>query len=331
MQNLKLIQNKIYKIKYTIGDIEYFSFCKFTGDHYFLDVITNKLFDIKDIAYIEHNKIDHKIIKYFTKLYKKENNTSIFKSSPIYDLNLQLYVNVLRFFDLKDEDLIQNNKEKHIKDKIINKCQRYLKRYLDPLSLDNYTNLLKNLDDINHILSFKPQCTEHQHEHFFWSTLYISYEKSDYVIYNVDSHIFDTFKKVLNLNINDFLIDKQKYKRYIDKKLEDYENNLQKEYKEKVTNILNEKILKAKNTIDNEIEYAISVDDADLLFELDVLKETIAKNSIDIIELCKNVNIQTDFNLLWPELLYPIDDITIDDYYHNNKHINIIKKILSEI
>ena len=85
------------------------------------------------------------------------------------------------------------------------------------------------------------------------------------------------------------------------------------------------------NTIDNEIEYAISVDDADLLFELDVLKETIAKNSIDIIELCKNVNIQTDFNLLWPELLYPIDDITIDDYYHNNKHINIIKKILSEI
>ena len=116
MQNLKLIQNKIYKIKYTINDTEYFSFCTFTGDHYFLDVITNKLFDIKDITYIDHTKIDHKIIKYFTKLYKKENNISIFKSSTVYDLNLQLYVNVLRFFDLKDQDLIQNNKEKYLKD-----------------------------------------------------------------------------------------------------------------------------------------------------------------------------------------------------------------------
>jgi hypothetical protein len=327
MQNLKLIQNKIYKIKYTINDTEYFSFCTFTGDHYFLDVITNKLFDIKDITYIDHTKIDHKIIKYFTKLYKKENNISIFKSSTVYDLNLQLYVNVLRFFDLKDQDLIQNNKEKYLKDKIINKCRRYLKRYLDPSILNDYINTLNNLDDINHILSFKPQYCDH----FFWSKLYISATNSDYTLYDVNNSIFDTFNKILNLNINDFLIDKQKYKRYIDKKLEDYQNNLQKEYKEKVTNILNEKILKAKNTIDNEIEYAILIDDADLLFELDVLKETIAKNSIDIIELCKNVNIQTDFNLLWPELLYPIDDITIDDYFHNNKHINIIKKILSEI
>ena len=334
MYNMNLNQNKIYKIHYHLNGIEYFSFSKLAGKEVLRDIITDNIYKFENISSISYEDINPKIIKYFFKLYKKENNINIFKYYDYIDQNLHLYVDVLRFFNLKYEDLIQNNKNVNIINYIINKCKKYLKKYFDSYFIEEYITNLNTFSDINYILSYKPNeiLNKNNQDKFFWSDKFISFQKSEYILFNLPNETFKSFKCPLELDINVFISDKQKHKTHIQNSKLNYLNNLEKEYKEEIIKIITEKIKEGKNTLEKEKDFAQKTKDDDLIFEIDIITEKLLELENTIFNKIEN-SLFLDTNLFefWPDLLYPIPNIHNDPYFFNNKTLNNIDFILSKI
>jgi hypothetical protein len=298
-----LDKNKIYKIHYYINNIEYFSFSKLAGKNIFRDVITKILYRFEDISNVIYHEVDPKLIKYYLNIYKKEKNINVFLLSNYIYENIFYYIDILRFFDLKYEDLIKNNKNKDIKNKIINKCEKYLKKYFDDSIFKNYISNIKKFDDINYILSYKsPEILNDKNEYkLFWCDKYIPFEKYESILCGFSNNILNYFD-TLKIDINTFIYDKQSYKSNI----HNIKLIIKKEYKEKVLNTLKNRINISKNTIKNEKEYAKSTNDDDLIFEINTIEGIIFNLENTILDIVHDDILNVELYNFWPDLLYPI-------------------------
>jgi hypothetical protein len=323
--------DKIYRLQYTLNETEYFSFSKQVGNDVFLDIITNVLYRNDQLKLIDHSEVDPKVIKYYSKLYRKEKNLTVFKFSN-YDQNyIHLYSNILRFFDLKYEDLLENSKNIELKNKIINKAKKYLKRYYPSDSVDEYISNLNDLDDICYILSYKPNETLHYSNKFYWFYIFMSFEKHNQFLFNLPFETFKTFKNVLNLDINKFIENKEIYKSHIENCKINYFNNLELEYKNKIIKTIQDRIENSKNTIENEKKYAKEINDKELLFEVETISEILHEIETKIFSKLETVTLQANLFEIWPEILYPISDAVNDPYFHDNKTLENIDYILDKI
>jgi hypothetical protein len=243
-------KNKIYKISYYINNVEYFSFSKLAGKNIFRDVITGKLYKFQDVANVIYTEVDPNLIKYFSKLYKKQKNINVFLSTNYTDENLFLYINILRFFDLKPKDFIKNNKNINIKNKIINKCKGYLKRYFNIDELENYISNLNKLDDICSILSYKPYefMVNKYYNKLFWVDKFLSCNHFKNELFELKKEIF-IISDILNLNVNEYVLNKNKYILKIKENRNILLKKLEDEYKNQLKIALRDKIEKSKNTL----------------------------------------------------------------------------------
>lgn len=332
MYNINLIQNKIYQIHYFINNVEYFSFSKLAGKNVVKDIITNNILKFENISSVSYTDINKNLIKYYTKLYKKNNDLNIFKCSNIIDINLHLYSDVLDFFNLTYEDLIKNNKNLKLKNDIINKCKKYLKRYFNNEEIQFYIKNLNTLDDICYILSYKPiELINHKYyNNIFWVEKFLSSNKSEFLIFNLPNNEFKTFS-LLNLNVNDFIKYKKEYKNKIIEHKNIYLKNLEQEYKEELKKILIEKINTSRSTLQKEKEFAEKTKDDDLLFEINTISEMISDTENEILNKIKTVKLDTNLFDFWPDIYYPIPDIINNTHFNNNETLKTIDNILSRI
>jgi len=324
MYNLNLDQNKIYQIHYYINNIEYFSFSKLAGKNVVRDLITNNILKFENISGVLYSDINKKTIKYYRKLYKN-NNTDIFKCSNFIDVNLHLYVDVLRFFDLNYEDLFK--KDKNIKNKIINKCKKYLKKYFKEDEIQFYIDNLNMIDDVYYILSYNPiDLINHKHyKKIFWTSKILSLNKEKYYNFNLYKEDFKTFF-LLDLNVNDYFKYKKEYKNKIIEHGNIFSKKIEQEYQEEIKKILIERINTSKSTLQKEKEFAEITKDDDLLFEINTIYELILNTENELLDSVKKLKITTDLSDFWPDVYYPIPD-NIDFNYFNNKNETLKKSI----
>jgi hypothetical protein len=317
MFNLNLDKNKIYRIHYVIDETEYFSFSKIHNDDFFIDVITNNIYDADKINRINYSDINLKVFKYFSKLYTKEKNIHLFKCSN-YDENILLYVDVLRFFNLKLSDLTQNNKSIFLIKKTISKIEKYLKRYFDNKIVNNYINYIKMFDDINYILSYKPYelLSSNNVDKLFWVEKFTSNINFKSKVFEIKKNIFESCI-LTNLNLNDNIndtslieIEMKKLIKIEEQNLINFKKESEKKYKEEITSNLLDRIKKAKETLTKETDYAKTVNDEDLLFEINVIIDSIKETEEKVFTIIKNINLATDVNCFWPDILYPLPDLT---------------------
>lgn len=298
-----LDNNKIYKIHYNLNNNEYFSFSKLAGKNIFRDVITKTLYKFENVSNIIYDEIDLKTVKYFYKLYKKQKNINVFLTSNHTDHNMFLYIDVLRFFDLSYNDILKNNKNINIKNKIINKCEKYLKRYFKSSFLDDYISNIKKFDNIDYILSYKPRelINDKNEDKLFWTDKYISCKKYEIALYKFPSNIIKHFD-FLKIDINLFIFNKTFHKSI----LQNIKLKIKKEYKEKVLNTLEDRIKISKNTIQKEKEYAKSINDEDLIFEIDTIEGIISNLENTLLDIVHDDILNVDLYEFWPDILYPI-------------------------
>ena len=332
MYNINLIQDKIYQIHYHINDVEYFSFSKLAGKNVVRDIITNNILKFENISTILYSDVDKKLIKYYNKLYKKNNNINIFKYSNNVDTNLHLYADILDFFDLTYEDLIKNNKNINLKNNIINKCEIFLKRYFSNEEIQFYIDNLNMIDDICYILSYDPiDLINHKHYNkIFWTNKILSSNKVDHYKFNLFEEDFKTLN-FLNLNVNDYFKYKKEYKNKIIEHRDIFLKNLEQEYKKELKEILIEKINVSKSTLEKEKIFAESTKDDDLLFEINTISEMILNTENEILDKIKTVKLDTNLFEFWPDIYYPIPDIINNTHFNNNETLKKIDNMLSRI
>lgn len=323
--NMNLEENKIYKIYYEKDGVNYFSFVKKQINGLLIDDITGTIFKPEQIKSISYQEINNNILYFLRKKYKKNKDHSLFiVNEEIETEFLTSYIKLLRFFDLDYKEFTKDVNDKHILDKVINKCKKYVKRYVDETILNRYILQLEKFKNISDIISFCPS-EIYSIKKLFWTEIFIGSYKYKIVLYNVPIDRVEFFNE-LNLDWNllftnsdvDKHIRNQYQNDFINLK-ESYLNKLGEEFKQKITSIINERLIDAKNTLKKEKIYAEETKDDDLLKEVEIIDNMIRELEKTVFDDIKNLDINMDLFTFWPELLYPVPDIIKKDFIFNKK------------
>lgn len=316
MLNLSLEKEKIYKAEYILDDVRYFRYFKiYDEQESFIDVITNEIFKFNNILLIE-NYIFAEHYKYVKKHYLKNKNFDIFKVKSEEDEVTNLhYLKIIRFFELNSyKDLFQPISDKLILDKVIKKIEKCSKHYIGAKSSLIYTDQLKKYDNLIDILTIFPSELIEKVD-FFWIDFF---KNQNYLLeYKCFSLEQINLCNKYNLKINDVNTDiltniALKYNE---------ENDIK--FNSSVKNLILTKINDARLTLEEELRFAKTSKDEDLIFEIFTISDEL--NNIE-----QNLN-NLDFNLTinewWPELLYPImqnefDSLELERYVKNEDVFN---------
>jgi hypothetical protein len=321
---------KIYKIFYISNNKKFFAFAKKNRTDFFTDIITNKIISIKDIYLIIYNDIKNncKIIKYYKHLYKlKNNNENIFNVESYKEINNFLMLDILRFFNITEENLFDiSEKNKNIFN-IKEKIKKYSRRYLDSKLYNDFSNQLDYLKTIPSILSFIPYEVK-QKKHFFWLNFYINNDIFRKLLYSLDMDWCKIFNKY-KLDWELLFKNKKEYEIILQNKLEEIKNNSKLEFKEKIPILIKKRINDGLDTLKKEEKQAIENNDNDFLFEINIIKEFLLdlEKNFDY-SLC-DFAFEKELSVFWPEILLPIPEKEKDFEYY--KDYLIFKELLNWI
>jgi hypothetical protein len=315
--NIELENNKIYKGNYILNDINYFCFFKKTKNG-IVDVITNEIIDFEKI-YMVHHIFDISFYKLLRLKYKKTKDKNLFKELEAQTYHLILYYSkILRFFNLDDLNLIKDkNTEKEILNRVIEKIQKYSKRYIGQQASLIYAEQLKKFNNLKEIFSFLPNEFLEKVNPFWVDVLKGSQE----FIFS-SNYPLDLIESCNKFDYN--LYDIENIKNTFDQKIENLKSKILKDktenYRQKAKTLLNRKILEANETLENEIIQALKTGDSDLLKEISIIQDKIKEieNNLDL--LLSKITPDQEEKEWFPELLYPFEKINID--YNLNKEIN---------
>jgi hypothetical protein len=322
---MNLEENKIYKIYYEKDSVNYFSFVKKQINGLLIDDITGTIFKPEQIKIISYQEINDNILYFLRKKYKKNKDRSLFiVNEEIETECLTSYIKLLRFFDLDYKEFTKDVNDKHILDKVINKCKKYVKRYVNETILNRYIIQLEKFKNISDIISFCPS-EIYSIKKLFWTENFIGSYKYKIVLYNVPINRVEFFNE-LNLDWNLLFVNTDQNK-HIREQYQDnfislkasYLNQLGEEFKQKITFIINERLIDAKNTLQKEKVYAEETKDEDLLVEVQIIDKMILDLEKTVFNEIKELDIDIDLFNFWPELLYPVPDIVLKDFVFNEK------------
>jgi hypothetical protein len=321
MLNLSLESEKIYKAEYLLDDVKYFRYFKtYNEQDTFIDVITNEIFKFDNILLIENYIfVDH--LKYIKKHYLKNKNFNIFKiNSEDYQVKNLHYLKLIRFFELNSyNDIFDPVCDKTILDKVIKKIEKCCKHYLGKESSLIYAEQLKKYDNLIDVLSLFPSELIEK-VNFFWIDFF---KNQNYLIKFKCSFLeqIDLCNKY-DLKINDIN--------------SDILNNLAIKYDEEsdiifnnnVKNLILNKIQDARITLGEELSFAKTSNDNELIFEIFTIGEEL--NNIE--QNLDNLDFNLPINEWWPELLYPImtneyESLYLERYVKNENFYNDILKM----
>ena len=325
-----LIENKIYQGFYVFNREEYFSFFKLKDENTAIDIITNKIFELDKFNTIYYD-VNDLYIKYIRSVYKNDKNLNVFIKKDYVDVHLNTFFSkILRFFNLKDyTELTSIDIGKEKLNNVILKLKKYTKRYMDQSSIDIYVKHLEKYQTINEVLSILP--TELiQKNNPFWAKIL---QDGSMFIWNYDVPIeaYDL------LNYFEFrILDVYKDKEIIENKQKEITDCVENKYKEiincytptcericdellisfrtKNKSIFEDKLNNALSTLEIETKQAQESNDNDLLMEIEIIKSELDNIKTEKLKLIDNLEINTNIEEWFPDLLYPIPtDDSIDD------------------
>jgi hypothetical protein len=303
-----LSYNDIYQGIYTLNNEEYFCLMKKKDENHFLDLITGDLREIKNFnIIILYNEIS--FVKYIQLKYKTNKNLDIFKFNNYNFSEYRKYINILRFFNLSTPYVITSPiVEQSILDDVIEKIKKYFKKYDKSNMVDIYITQLKKFNTLKDILNFCPKELL-DIKIPFWISIIKDYEFYDYRLTMIPCKTIETIN-ILNLNVIDIYGNREKIENEINKLIEVD----RKTYREKSKIVIEKRIKDGKETILNEINDAKEKKDVETIFEINIIKEELDKIETCIGHTINNLEMETNPEEWWPELLYPIpEDIRIDN------------------
>jgi hypothetical protein len=305
-----LKNNYLYKITYNENGEEYFCYVyKTKNSEKIINSITNEEFNIEKALVIEIVR-NYAEYRYFYKIYSRYKDNSIFK---IKDIEKQIqnisYLPILRFFNLTDWSLIfEKNPERDLLDSVIKKLQIYYGRYFGFIESIEYSKQLKHAESIYEILTFIPKEFYEKNKHFWINILKEQYKEQHTTIYSFTIKDIKDYNHY-RLNLFENYKDNDSLKSKVMYQIKWIETSQKENFINKCASKILDRIKEANITLDNEYETALKLNDEDLIFEINVIKEELNKIQNDIF----NINFFTDVVEWWPELLYPIP--TNIDYF----------------
>jgi hypothetical protein len=316
-------ENRFFKGIYEKNNKEYFSYFKIKENDEAINILTNEILKIQNFKVINHS-FDLKEYKIYRKIYLKYKTDDIFINEDVETQILNYnYSNILRFFNLKNYKLIfEKNIEKQILENVISILQKYSQKYIGISESFEYAKQLKNAPTIYDALCFIPYDFCYYNKHWWIDILRELYHEKHTTIYSFSIKNIKLYNDY-GLNIFETYADDDNFKNKIIQRVELIEHQQKEKHinycVEKITNRINEAMVH----LDNEYESAKKLNDEDLIFEINVIKEELQK----ILNKRFEIDYFTDVCNWWPELLYPVEK-NIPFFTLERKHMDKLLHIM---
>lgn len=280
-----------------------------------VDIITGKQFQVTDFESVKYDCPSKTLCKYFYHQFLQTNDERVFESTEVYENSFGLCVlPLLRFFNLNYSELFETKNCKQTLQKVVFKCCKYLKRYINSNELEQYKTQIGFYDKIIDVLAFLPENIRAKKVPF-WQNLVIEYF-GDQVVYPLTSGITNEILEKCNyfeFNLSECLKDFKEFKVLLKKLEEIIEKKTIVDFRETLSCIARSRIKEAKETLQEELLMAQGEKDIDLITEVEMLQQMLLDVENNIEQLVNETPVTEKPTEWWPELLYPAPKLIFEE------------------
>jgi hypothetical protein len=286
-----------------------------TDDMLFSDVICEKTIDTNDLTCVHYKAPSKPLYKYLAYQFRKNQDERSAKHIELVETSVGiLCIPLLRFFKLEYQELFEDTNTQETIERTVQKCKNYLKRHgLTKNVLDAYATQARKFANVIEVFSFLTNEIRSKVIPF-WHTITCEVfpEKIVYVLSSgISTDVVEKCNES-NLNLAAHLPDKEKYKHYISKIKNEVFQNICSGYKQKLLNAAHERLSDANSTLSQELEFAKSNNDQDLLQEVETIYQSVKQLEATIDKDIEDLPVTIDIVDWWPDLLYPAPKIVFE-------------------
>lgn len=286
-----------------------------------LDCITGKRFQREELDTIYYTAPSKTLYKYLDSQFRKHRDKIALTVPELYETGIgSMCVPLLRFFNLDYQELFAETNSKETISKVVAKCKRYLKRYVTLEVASAYAeqaSLFTRVLDIFSFLSIEIRKKIIP----FWHTLSLELF-GEKIIYSLcDGINTEILKKcnALEISLAENLVVKKNFNDLIEDTKEKLVQQIHSEYKELITKAAHQRLSEANTTLSEELEYAKTVNDQDLLVEVETIWSSIKELEATIDQQIAELPVTMQVIDWWPDLLYPAPKVMFEytePYYY---------------
>jgi hypothetical protein len=286
-----------------------------------LDTITGKRFLSSELETMYYTAPNKSLYKYLISQFRKHRDKKALTVINLYETGIgSQCVPLLRFFDLDYQELFAETNSKETINKVVAKCKKYLKRYVSPEVLLAYVeqaSLFTRVLDVFCFLSVEIR----KRVIPFWHTLSLELF-GDRVIYPLCDGINTEILKrcnALEISLAENLTNLKEFNGVIEDAKEKLVQRIHTEYKELISKAAHQRLAEANATLSEELEYAKTADDQDLLTEVETIWASIKELETTIDQQIAALPVNMQVMEWWPDLLYPAPKVMFqytEPYYY---------------
>lgn len=285
-----------------------------------LDVITGRKFKLEELESVSYAPLAESLYKYYNQQFKIYCDSRALTDTELYETGIGiLYAPLLRFFKLRYSELFESKNTEETLTYVVDKCKKYLSRYVDKCYIKTFEQQASLFSNVVQIFSFLPEEIKSKKVPF-WHTIAAEL-LNDKFVYPLSGGLTDEIVQKCNqfkFDLSYMLQNKDEFCKTVKTMKKDLLEKISSDYRNNILKNAKERLSEANTTLTEELEYAKTVNDTDLLQEVETIFDLIKELESNIEQQVADLPVTIEIIEWWPDLLYPAPKLKFEfteEYY----------------